>query len=1015
MAFRLLSHELYAYGYCPKHKYAKEFKHCPEYIKDMLHSHCINVVALIMRSEDVVMNYVFGNTTNINGWINLELITTVFPNLESLFYLAFKQDVKLVTESSFYCYVLTFIKKRKYSSINEIIIRYNPKYQMQIKEYIKKYKPIFANCGWTLNIEHISSEDKIGSNVWRDVMYSILKSSNSNKSHSEEFEHTTITFRRRCKKPDTNDDEIMNVLNQTVPSEQIFDCNTVEIATNILRSYSLSKPSHTDGCKSDLLECESFRAIQNVLKLYSHYLKSQRPNKARNSANDSKCIFTAVFSKMAGNYNNVDLLNNYNHLLSHHKSQFEDIYTQLTKSVYQNKSCNLAECLPMRRNQRNRERIKEKEYLLNDLYCNYEDVASEQLLDRTHSFYFHTFDTGYRLTNNEKRMITTSNTNKNKIDNNSDQGQQRISQINSILKSKRSRYKNIIELNGLSKINNKFVTEHNKIQQYSSGFRFYYWTYGRYSHQNWEVEVRNCRPGQSMSQAKNGMYVTNKYKNLKQELTQNELCHLGQHQWMHLMQKAQIHIQTNFLKTFYCVRNKTAKCYDMYYRELISVGHLIVMMVYCNFDTLQRIFSETFRKLNKNETDDDLKKRHGHYYFLARLLRECVECFGTRYRSDYSDNDHTIRIYCGLDKRFHFKSINPYLNSPFSTTTEYAVAVQFADNKGMLLQLGINAKAWRIAPFELCDAEERLSFFNMQQISDFSGEAEIFCMGGLNQLNFQSITEASGVKDYEFDVAGLNMLLQNLNSSDSALDDTTVWTPTMHSKKYKMNIIQQMAFRLLSHELHKYMPNHPDAHPFKSCPKYIKTTLHLHCLDVHSLTMGIGDVIKKYLFMDKETEWIDVGVITTVFPNIQILSYNAMRKDAKWVTQPAIYANIFNFITQDGNSSLKEIIIQFNQMHYEKVVNCIEKYKNLFGECINNLWSINIELMNGTDTDNIDLIDWRKMMFKILKNVNIKQIVKVPKVKKYMELYGICENSLKTMIMNPDRFDTLMITIRKRS
>eukprot|EP01084_Bolivina_argentea_P039134 72345_1 len=1005
MAFRLLSHELYAYGYCPKHKYAKEFKHCPEYIKDMLHSHCINVVALIMRSEDVVMNYVFGNTTNINGWINLELITTVFPNLESLFYLAFKQDVKLVTESSFYCYVLTFIKKRKYSSINEIIIRYNPKYQMQIKEYIKKYKPIFANCGWTLNIEHISSEDKIGSNVWRDVMYSILKSSNSNKSHSEEFEHTTITFRRRCKKPDTNDDEIMNVLNQTVPSEQIFDCNTVEIATNILRSYSLSKPSHTDGCKSDLLECESFRAIQNVLKLYSHYLKSQRPNKARNSANDSKCIFTAVFSKMAGNYNNVDLLNNYNHLLSHHKSQFEDIYTQLTKSVYQNKSCNLAECLPMRRNQRNRERIKEKEYLLNDLYCNYEDVASEQLLDRTHSFYFHTFDTGYRLTNNEKRMITTSNTNKNKIDNNSDQGQQRISQINSILKSKRSRYKNIIELNGLSKINNKFVTEHNKIQQYSSGFRFYYWTYGRYSHQNWEVEVRNCRPGQSMSQAKNGMYVTNKYKNLKQELTQNELCHLGQHQWMHLMQKAQIHIQTNFLKTFYCVRNKTAKCYDMYYRELISVGHLIVMMVYCNFDTLQRIFSETFRKLNKNETDDDLKKRHGHYYFLARLLRECVECFGMP-----SGRNNTI-VYRGLDKSFLFASMKAYINSPFSTTTAYSVAQSFyGENTEMILELEIDSKSWAIAPFELNDDENRLTCLDMAWISDYTNEQEIFLMGGLNQLKFRTIMFTSGGVNYQYYIEGLNMMSQNINSSDIALDDTAVWIEDTPSNT---RMTKQMTCRLLLHELYRSVPNHTYARPFKGCPEYIETTLHFHCMSVHSLTIGSKDKLKTELFTNQDG-WVDLDLVTTVFPNIQTLSYNARTKDIQWVTEPIIYKSILNFISQpcNWNSSLQEIIIQCNQTYYQKVSQHIRKYKDQFRKY---LWYINIELMNGSDTDDSDLSDWRGGMFAILQNANMEQIVKVPKVKKYMELYGICENSLKTMIMNPDRFDTLMITIRKRS
>ncbi len=47
-----------------------------------------------------------------------------------------------------------------------------------------------------------------------------------------------------------------------------------------------------------------------------------------------------------------------------------------------------------------------------------------------------------------------------------------------------------------------------------------------------------------------------------------------------------------------------------------------------------------------------------------------------------------------------------------------------------------------------------------------------------------------------------------------------------------------MAFRLLSHELHGYFPNNPNAHEFKTCPEYIQQLLHLHCLSIHFVTFN---------------------------------------------------------------------------------------------------------------------------------------------------------------------------------
>eukprot|EP01084_Bolivina_argentea_P281294 481254_1 len=113
----------------------------------------------------------------------------------------------------------------------------------------------------------------------------------------------------------------------------------------------------------------------------------------------------------------------------------------------------------------------------------------------------------------------------------------------------------------------------------------------------------------------------------------------------------------------------------MYYGQPIHISHLIAIMVYCNYDTLQQKFSETFRRLNAQETNEELKKKHSNYHYLARYLRECVECFGMQYKKETEEN--YMNVYHGVCKQFMFSSVYAFIKGPLSTTTDYAVAVNF--------------------------------------------------------------------------------------------------------------------------------------------------------------------------------------------------------------------------------------------------------------------------------------------------------------------------------------------------
>ena len=69
------------------------------------------------------------------------------------------------------------------------------------------------------------------------------------------------------------------------------------------------------------------------------------------------------------------------------------------------KECDLAKCVLIRRHQRNMNEIAKHEYLLNGIYFQNDDIPSQQLLDRIHCHFMHTFDVGYRFTRAQRDSI----------------------------------------------------------------------------------------------------------------------------------------------------------------------------------------------------------------------------------------------------------------------------------------------------------------------------------------------------------------------------------------------------------------------------------------------------------------------------------------------------------------------------------------------------------------------------------------------------------------------------------
>eukprot|EP01083_Nonionella_stella_P040394 109649_1 len=104
----------------------------------------------------------------------------------------------------------------------------------------------------------------------------------------------------------------------------------------------------------------------------------------------------------------------------------------------------------------------------------------------------------------------------------------------------------------------------------------------------------------------NMIHFTPKYRDLKEELTQNDICQITIDQYMNEWDKTRILYKTQCRKKHY---------------SSISKQHLLSLMIYCNFDLLQFEFSKTYR--------DHSGIKHHNYYHFGRSLKEAVLHSGT--------------------------------------------------------------------------------------------------------------------------------------------------------------------------------------------------------------------------------------------------------------------------------------------------------------------------------------------------------------------------------------------------
>eukprot|EP01084_Bolivina_argentea_P112794 201137_1 len=669
--------------------------------------------------------------------------------------------------------------------------------------------------------------------------------------------------------------------------------------------------------KCKLRECVSLVRIINTLKQYNLYIEQEQPAK--------------LFSD---DHKSSELLNDFNHLLLEHGNcdEFEYIYNRL---VSNNEAiCSLAKCLVIKRNNRNRSatnngKLKQLYFVTtnDDVSA---DIIQQQIVDRVHCHYLHSFDVGYKMSQTDRKLFCEE-LKTDEIDNVMPDSNLRV--FNEYINRKRR------VLERTKTRNNKFmvITEEKKSENYSMGYRYYYWDHYK---NNCNIYDDTFAIGSWMTQPTNDQttlgdwYIYNKYDTFQTETLQNEIYVTNRFEWNLLLQKAKYHLLTDHVReTYVCPRKDTAKNYGMKYNDKIKGKHLIALMVYCNFETLQFKFTETYRLINEDKQNvKNMKDRHRNYFFLGKLLRECVECFGMNRKVDYND---TISLFYGVNKNFAFSSIFAFIKGPLSTTTDCCVAGNFCQNAGMILNMNIKTAQWVFSYNDGYKAFTKISCFDCQWISDYSNEQEVLFIGGLNKIAINSIIDVSTGINYGSYLKGLKQMTYCMTHGDWVENNIAITT-----------IEKKFVVGLMCHHLSKCCPKHKHARTFNNFPKYIQNIMQRHCGNIRDITFLNRDnesKLHEYLFK-YDNGWIKLDLLLSLFPNLQVVEYHAEQISLSFLTQPDIYVSILSFVEKYKPKQLECIAILINPNYCTQIENYINFYKKKFNE---HLWDIKLHTVDN--------------------------------------------------------------------
>eukprot|EP01084_Bolivina_argentea_P276003 470822_1 len=450
---------------------------------------------------------------------------------------------------------------------------------------------------------------------------------------------------------------------------------------------------NNDECKS-IESCNAVQRIISVLKIYKSDMDMKKQKRLDLGTTMSR------------------ILNDYHHILETHLN--EDVmethkcnqeFASIHRKIIENElCCDISKCFIYLRNHRNRE----KGVVQTD-----EDLCLYDILDCIHCYFIHSVDFGFR-------MIV-----KPPIDDKNDSVayDAEFASLKAYLSPIK---KNLETIKTKNRLSNKFITE----------TKFYENSEESKEEKNEENNVSYCCKDGEYNFGQHFEYWNGskkpKYSTLKIECLNNEIYAMNINTFYKFINKAYIHTQTYKAKKMKAAdMGSENMAYEVPVSLNISISHILVLLMYCNLDELQKAYKgKGCIEMRYREDLRHIMKRNmqiGHWY---QFLYEVIAFYGCQCTPEDV-------FYIGMNMRVVFATFTPTFTCPMRTTVEITVAhhqCNTSGNNGMGVII-------QLIPYPGC----RDMYYDTEWISNYPREEErlFFSAEKLQIIDIQSF---SGLK-----------------------------------------------------------------------------------------------------------------------------------------------------------------------------------------------------------------------------------------------------------------------------
>eukprot|EP01084_Bolivina_argentea_P167950 291360_1 len=384
--------------------------------------------------------------------------------------------------------------------------------------------------------------------------------------------------------------------------------------------------------------------------------------------------------------------------------------------------------------------------------------------------------------------------------------------------------------------------------------------------------------------------VDAKYEHLKQELISNQKYRMTILQYLNEYKNATIHYNSQYRQHQY---------------PNINEQHILALMIYCNYDKIQNVFSKSYREQNGSN--------HTYFYQMGKLLKEAVIVFGTTVQDGY---EHVKKFYHGVNQKLVPEEIvgnrgtGISILCPLSTSASFAVAANFCNfENGLIMTFGGNTS--------------EAKYFSVAWLSNYQYEKEYLFLQNKAKLQIINITDpANGITEYD-------CILNALNALDSILHQTHYYqderaTVDDHLLRLIMQIVKHQLYKTTEHKKGKKFRT-LTKYGRKLCEKYFETK---KLLIVDHLILKKRYATLFDLICLTDYNWVDFAVLTRIFPSIEDIEIRNVCLCPQIMENILKNRSIFRF--GRGSWCLNKMIIKGIKNNCFTASDAVKKYETIF-------------------------------------------------------------------------------------